>query len=161
MASKFRHPCSCRSGAQNGAFHRMRASLGASVMDLCTPQKSCVLGANELLFGQNEAADFTEMLIFTICQRDTHADRGQVGPAGPSLPREKKYPVGGAAHPPLQQSDSCPQAPEKWLLHHFQPPHLPGMCQERIFLGAFLERFWGHFGPPRESLGPPKPGKRS
>ena len=119
MDNKFRKPCSCRSGVLNGAFRRMRASLEASVMDLCTPQKVCGLGANELLFGQNESANFTKMLIFTICQRDTRARRGQVGPAGPPPPAGKKYPVGGAAHPPLQQSDSCPQAPGKMATPSF------------------------------------------
>ena len=123
-------------------------------MDLCTPQKLCILRAGELMFGQNELAIFEKMLIFTICQRDTHTDRGQVGPVGPPLSREKRYPVGGAAHPPLQQSDSCPQAPEKWLLHHFQPPHLPGMCQERILLRASCGS-WALLGGP---TGPSKGG---
>ena len=48
----------------NGAFRRMRASLGTSVMDLYTPQKLCILRAGELMFGQNELAIFEKVLIF-------------------------------------------------------------------------------------------------
>ena len=44
-------------------------------MDLCVPQKSCVLSAGELLFGQNESSDFTKMQIFTISRRDRQTDR--------------------------------------------------------------------------------------
>ena len=47
---------------------------------------------------------------------------------------------------------------KKWLLHHFQPPHLPGMCQERLFLSAFLE-LSGHFLTPQEGPRPPKTQK--
>ena len=44
-------------------------------MDLCTPQKLPYLRARKRLFGQSESANFTKMLIFTICQRDRLTDR--------------------------------------------------------------------------------------
>ena len=130
----------CHSGAQNGAFGTKKASLEASVMDLCTPKKLRGLCACELLFCPNEWRKITKMLIFTICWRDGHTDRGQRGPAGPPLPREKKLARGRCcASPHSNKVTVARRRRKKLLLHHFQPPHLPGMCQGRIFLVAFLE----------------------
>ena len=63
--------------------------------------------------------------------------------------------MGGAAHPPLQQSDSCPQAPEKIATSSFSASALawdvPGThlfwCPFRAFLSL---------SGPQQGLGPPK-----
>ena len=115
-------------------------------MDLCTPQKLCVLRTGELLLVQDELAIFDKILIFlrsaSVTDRQTQDRRVQQDP--PSRGK-KSSPWAALRTPHSNKVTVAHRRRKKWLLHHFQPPHLPGMCQERIFLGAFLGCFLGSF----------------
>ena len=135
MGTTFPKPCFCPSGAQNAAVGTMKASLRASVMDLCTPKKSRDLCACELLSGQNELRKIAKMLIFTICWRDTQTEDRRARQDPPSRGK-KSSPWALLRTPHSNKVTVAHRRRKKWLLHHFQPPHLPGMCQERILLRA-------------------------
>ena len=91
--------------------------------------------------GQNEGAILENIDFFRSASADRHTHIHTHGqrtnwPSTPPPPRRKKSSRGRASHPPLQQTECHRRRRKKLLLYHFQPPHLPGVCQERILLRA-------------------------
>ena len=125
-------------------------------MDLCTPENLCAWRSIWRLFSQKEWQKITKFVIFTICWRDTQTDRHRTDAPSRTPPScgKKSSPWAVLRTPHSNKVTVARRRRKKLLLHHFQPPHLPGMCQERILLRASCGS-WALLDGPR---GPSKGG---